>query len=516
MINTKVRRLLNLSPHLAARDHAVYINVDLGRNSGRYLIQGLTELVKAKDIHCRFDVGVVTDENQEAELFKVFAERNPATSDKARATLQGSVQVARLQSLSDRPAHLVFRPAAPHSTPRPISSISTSNNLVRDTGFAGGLSEEIARFADILPEEVHYFQYVGEAAYREKDDNGGKEDFWDGPWRRRFRRLCTLSRRASLGLTQGVAQDAVPTRQLRHLATEHDCNEYSKAFITVHCDPGQGPEFFVGKRSERSGLYLVECSDRGQPDLPGRDIVSVTAQIAPFRAAVTTALRALPGDLRADVDDEVARGLLRDINLLRGTQVFAFMREAAKDAENATPLFEGLDNVLAMRFFLAEAQGHRTRDCLPIVVTLNDIVKRGSQLRHLGTGVRCDDIIVFYLPPATGPVLSIAYRLVEVKFGEPTSQKRKRARSQLRNTAEKLRQTLPRGRWSETQSAQALLLERDLAWVFHETLERYRAFGILNDSKELEDRVEAQESVLAPAQGEFSRTARRILDGAGC
>jgi Holliday junction DNA helicase RuvB len=472
------RMLLSLSPHLNRPQQTLYVNIDLGGGTGRFVLEALRVLERDDNIQCRIDIGLTRSAGIEPALAEVFRGRlDQGDSDGLRAVLQGKVRVAVLDSIADREAHLAFRMTGPNSETLPFTSISEQHTLVRDCGFAGGLSQEPVRFAVNATDQVHYEQYVSTA--RPQGTAPASDDLWDGPWRRLWLRTAQLSRNLTVGLMSGVGTAVVPSRKLVQVARSAEATEYQRSFITVHCDPAQGPEFFVGPRSRRAGVYLVECSDRGSPELPGRDIVSVTAYIAPFRAALRKALEGLPSSLRDSVDHEVAKGLLRDINVLRGTEVFDFMREAAREEPNPVLYMEGLDNVLAMRLLLQE----RTipiSGALPIVVGLSDLTLRCRVLSDLRVGTKSDDLIVFYIPPTSDDLPVIYYRIVEVKFG-PRRNQWSKAQRQLSETSRKLRSHLPGSIWREDPNPAGLLLQRDLAWVIHECIERYRAFGLLED-----------------------------------
>jgi Holliday junction DNA helicase RuvB len=198
---------------------------------------------------------------------------------------------------------------------------------------------------------------------------------------------------------------------------------------------------------------------------------------------LATAVSALPTALcELAEDDDVARGLLRDINLLRGTEVFDFLREISRNSH--IYLMDGLDNVLALRFLLsddAQLPGY-----LPVVVAMKDLTARSAPLSELRRGTQCDDVLVFYLPKFERAPPVVLYRLVEVKFGPRRGRPRTKAQQQLSETAQKLAMKLPTGRWLSEQSPTALLLERDVAWTLHEALERLRAFGLLPDDEAME------------------------------
>jgi Holliday junction DNA helicase RuvB len=484
VITAKVKRILiSLSPHLNQTQQTLYINIDIGASTGQYVLDALRALERDEKIQSRLDVGLAGSGAKGSALLEVFRGRlDQDTNDGPRSVLQGKVRVAVLSNVADRDAHLVFRMTGPNSETLPFTNVSEDHQLVRDCGFAGGLSQEPVRFAVNSADQVQYEQYVstrppeGEAA--------PTEGLWDGPWRRLWLRTTQITRRLAVGLISGVSADLVPSRKLVQVARSDEATEYERSFITVHCDPAQGPEFFVGPRSRRSGVYLVECSDRGSPELPGRDIVSVTSYISPFRAALRRALEGLPPALRDSVNDDVAKALLRDINVLRGTEVFDFMREAARDEPNRTLYMEGLDNVLAMRLLL-RARAITVPNALPVVVGLKDLTARCDTLADLRGGTKSDDIIVFYIPPVCDRFVSIFYRLVEVKFGPRQNQWRK-AQQQLSETSRKLRTHFPSGIWRADRSPVGLILERDLAWVIHEGIERYRAFGLIEDDPTFE------------------------------
>ena len=480
----KIKRLLSLAPHLNVPSQRIYVNVEIGRGTGRYLVHALRELERDNNVRCAFDVGVVSlDDQIEPEIVKVFS--NDPISESAsplREKLHGFARVCLLAGVSDRPAHLVFRMEAAHSNKDPFASMAGSHTLVRETGFAAGLSQEPARFATTTANEVTYTRYVGSSTQTSAIPRDLEEDTWGGRWRRQFLQLCGLTRRAAVGLQSEIGPDSIPCQRLRQIAEADSSDQYDNSFITVHCDPAQGPEFFVGARTSRSGVFLVECSDRGAPELPGNDIVAVTSRIGPFRAALRTAVGTLPNRLNELVDDDVARGLLRDINLLRGTEVFDFLREISRQTSHIY-FMDGLDNVLAFRFLMSPAG--QLPGYLPAVIALKDFTARCEPLADLRRGTQCDDILVFYLPRfQTTP--TILYRLVEVKFG-PRSQQWSKAQQQLSQTAAKLTEKLPENVWNDERSPTALLLERDIAWILLEVLERYRAFGLLPPDEQVEE-----------------------------
>jgi hypothetical protein len=441
VIVQKVKRLLHLAPHLNAPGQRIYLNVEIGRGAGRYLVDALRELILDKKVQCNFDVGVSCSSSEiEPELVRIFSGGPTSEGAALRERLHGFVRVCRLETVARRAAHLVFRMEAAKSDKELFSSLSESHPLVRDTGFAGGLSEEPARFATTAFNEVTYTRYVVTSAGVEPGPEGLDEGLWDGEWRRRFSSLCRLSRHSAVGLHAEIRPDSIPCQRLRQIADRHARDEYDRSFITVHCDPAQGPEFFVGSRTARSGVFLVECSDRGAPELPGRDIVSVTSRIGPFRAALATAVGNLPNPLHDLVDDDVSRGLLRDINILRGTEVFNFLREISR--ESHIYFMDGLDNVLALRFLLSKQA--QLSGFLPIIVSLRDFIFRCKPLRALQYGTKCDDIVVFYIPIYRERPPVLLYRLVEVKFG-PRKQQWSKAQQQLSETCQKIAERIPSG-----------------------------------------------------------------------
>ncbi len=480
VVGSKVKRLLELCPYLNSSGQVVCMNVDVGPGQGEYLLRAMEALSGDSSIRCRFDVGVVST-NDEPALTALFKGRATEANVQRRNLLLGRVQVAKLGTVGEREAHLVFRTTGPQAEATPFAGISRQSPLVRDSGFAAGLLEEPVRFAEMEANEVRYTRYVSSSG-----ENYGEraEGLWGGRSRERYATVVSLARRLSLGLLAGVVEDTVPSRRLRQVARADEAAEYGRAFISIHCDPDQGPEFFVGQRASRAGIYLVECSDRGDPELPGRDIVSVTSRIAPFTASLRTALGALPSGVRQRVDANVTKGLLRDINLVRGTKVFDFMRAAAKHAETHTGFMDGLDNILAMRWLLS-AEALTRDDTFPVVIALRDLTGRSPIFKSLEGGTRCDDILVLYLPLREQEVPRISYRLVEVKFGARRQQWEKAGR-QLAETSKRLREIIPSEAFATDGRPSCLIVARDLAWSIHEVMERYRSFGVLQDDEGIE------------------------------
>jgi Holliday junction DNA helicase RuvB len=109
---------------------------------------------------------------------------------------------------------------------------------------------------------------------------------------------------------------------------------------------------------------------------------------------------------------------------------------------------------------------------------------------------------VFYVPMYRGQPPVLLYRLVEVKFG-PRKKQWSKAQQQLSETAQKLIQKFPFGRWREERSPTALLLERDIAWTLHEALERYRAFGLLPEDHDMEAQWNLKELFKCLHRGDF-------------
>jgi Holliday junction DNA helicase RuvB len=483
VIFEKVKRFLSLAPHLNHPEHTVFINIEVGQGTGDYILEAVLRLEGDDSIRCGFDLAVVAPEHfSSSALVRLFARNGAGQQTSLRETLQGFVRVRSIADAAAREAHLVFRMEAARSERLPFSSMSEHHPLARNTGFSAGLSIEAARFADSASNEVVYTRYVA-LPDPQAPVTDGPEGLWNGPSRSRYISLCAVMQHASIGLHNSIALHAIPTQSLRQIADSTAARHYQSSFITVHCDPAQGPEFFVGDRTSRSGVFLVECSDRGSPQLPGRDIVSVTSRIAPFRAALASAVSGLPAPLNGLVNADVAKGLLRDINLLRGTEVFDFLREISQ--ANHIHLMDGLDNVLALRFLLSKLA--ERDDFLPLVVSMKDLTDRSPLLRDLRKNdkEKSDDIIVIYLPRNWTDTPALEYRLVEVKFGARRQQWSK-AQQQLSSTAQRLAERLPLGIWKDDPSAVPLMLERDLAWVIHETLERYRAFGLLGADADVE------------------------------
>jgi holliday junction DNA helicase RuvB len=522
VIVQKVKRLLRLAPHVNHPERRLYLNVEVGRGKGEYVLQALEQLQSDREIKCGFDVGLVANGSQDATaLEKLFSDPVGVFGEGEQFLLGGFVRVCSLADLHERDAHLVFRMEGAESEKQPMATISESHPLTRTTGFAAGLAQEPARFATIGANEVTYTRYVsGNDGLVESLPPEDRDTLWSGRWRKAYLRLTRLSREAAIGLHSAVQPNQTIAQSIRQIADDRGVAEYDRSFITVHCDPAQGPEFFVGERSARSGVFLVESSDLGAPELPGRDVVSVTSRIGPFRAALATAVATLPDSLSDLVNPTVARGLLRDINLLRGTEVFDFLRETSREA--GYPYFmDGLDNVLALRYLLSPTIT-QADSRLPLVVSMKDFVGRIQWLRDVRRGIKCDDIIVFYIPrPTYNSAPVIRYRLIEVKFG-PRNQQRAKAEKQLSATGQKLRDLLPPGIWAQDPAPVMLLLERDIAWTVHEALERYRAFDVLAgtpveleqawDFKRLFRCLHAGQFRLEPWRGS-GRDAERELNG---
>lgn len=504
VIVEKVKRLLSLAPHLNQSEQTLFINVEVGRGSGDYILESIQQLQADNSIRCSFDLAVVARDNfANTALVRLFTRSGADERNSLRESLHGFIRVRAIANVADREAHLVFRMEAARSERRPFSSMSVNHLLARDTGFSGGLSIEAARFASSASNEVVYTRYVAPSLPRDAA-NDVVDGLWKGPSRSRYRAICAVMQHASIGLHTAIAADTIPTQSLRQIADSSAASDYDRSFITVHCDPAQGPEFFVGERTTRSGVFLVECSDRGSPQLPGRDIVSVTSRITPFRAALAAAVSGLPAPLDGLVDGDVAKGLLRDINLLRGTEVFDFLREISQ--ANHVHMMDGLDNVLALRFLLSQL-GERT-DYLALVISMKDLASRSPLLKDLrgNDRTKCDDIIVLYIPRHWTDTPTLEYRLVEVKFGERRQQWAK-AQKQLSSTAQRLAEKLPVGIWNEDSSAVPLMLERDLAWAIHETLERYRAFGLLGVDEDIEEKWRVRQLFHRLNDGNFRLTA---------
>lgn len=511
IIVDKVRNLLELAPHLRRSNQRLFLNIEIGHGAGEYLSRAVRELINDNSIECAFDIGIVRSPSAPTpSLLEAFSGGSRSARGGDTDQFRRAVRVAEIPSVSSREAHLVFRLEAAEAEKNSFTTISKDIPLLRSTGFAAGLAEEPARFATLRESEVIYTRYVNSM-----HDGGelpppqGSEELWDGPWRRRFAAVTAVSRKAVIGLRNAIAVDMIACQRLRQNADTATKADYDKSFVTVHCDPTQGPEFFVGTRAAKSNVFLVECTDRGSPQLPGRDIVTVTSRIAPFRAALAAAVRQLPPPLRAIVNDDVAKGLLRDINLLRGTEVFAFLRKSSRESSHIG-ILDGLDNILAMRLLLERQL--RVADHFPVVVSLRDLASRSGFFKRLRIGTQCDDIVVFYLPKPADGSARLLYRITEVKFGQRRELKRK-ALQQLAETARKFADVLPSDLWRAEESVVPILMEKDVAWVLHEAIERYRSFGLIADDVKFEQRWHVRQLFTKLHAGDFSLKPLQPSDG---
>lgn len=475
VIVAKVKRLFELAPQLNDPRQWVFINLDLPRGGGDYLLRALVSLLSDPKVRSRFDVGLCGDARRENALADLF--RGAPRDDEAvrrRELFQPRIRVRCLKLIHGREAHLAFR-LVDKSKSTPFTSVPTSDPLVRDTGFAAGLAEEPLRVARSHAAAIEYQTYVRcDAAANATTSPPPNEGLWDGPWRQLFRRVKSLSQRLAVALDTQAGSQGTLARGLEQSVGQDAEKEYEKAFISVHCDPAQGPEFFLGSRAKKAAVFLVECTDRGRPTLPGRDVVTVTPRMTPFSAALRHALDGLPEELLGPPDKrtDISAALLQDLNALRGSRVFDFLRESARADHRR--ILDPFDNVMAMRLLLSP--DGRLDDRLPVVLALRDVSTR-SGFKFPKTGKRCDDILVVYLPrEAEDGIVPLRLRVVEVKFGTPSSAEKTKAAEQVKATRGALDTLLPSAAWCEVDDPALLLRARDLAWLIHEALERYRAF----------------------------------------
>jgi len=504
VIASKIRRVVrDLLPLLDHPSSRVVLNVDVGTSKGRYLVDALLELVTGRDaVASVLDVGLVRAKGSRTRIEELFQSALGEADDAdTREELAGRVELALLDSVGSRPAHLAFRMSADSETSFK-STVRKEHSLTRSSSFAAGFCTEPVRVAPDSPaNEVTYWNYVFPTSWDAPDH---ANPVWGSAWRKRLLDVERLSLNLLVGVEGPTSDALLPLRSLRQRTDAHVDEMYRSALLSVHCDPGQGPELFVGRKAKRKAVYLVECTDRGRPELPGRDVVTVTAHLEPFRAGLRRALHELPDALTAAIDDNAAENLLADINALRATWVFNFLRTATHDYDHRAFL-GALDDVVAMRWLLEGKQAPASQ-ALPLVLDLNDVLSRTQgMLKPPREGKRCDDVIVCYIPPVQSrSELSLELRLVEVKFRD-TTQNRNDARVQVEETAKRFRSVLPAGLWCQESNPQYLLLARDLAWLIHEAMERYRAFGILGLSEDdIEERWGIRPLMQAIHSGAFS------------
>ena len=472
VVEAHVSRFLKLAPYLDNDTQTIYLNADLHRGEWRYLARSLARLVDK--YRCAFDVGIVSDNpaHRADELV-----RSLALSDELRAgeVATGRMRLRGLSSLDEREAHLAFRPTAPNASTHDFTWTSANQPEVMDTATLAGLNEEPLRFARHSVGEVSYFQYVATSPGASLPTTA-TEGVWGGPWHSLLRGVKRLSQQLAVGLIAPVQPDAVPTRVARQMSDPLAEHAYHKSFLTIHTDPTQGPDFFTRASLGRSQLYLVESADRPLPGLPGRNVVSVTPRIRPFRAALRKALQALPDDLSSAVDDTVAEGLLRDINVLRGSWVFDFIQQGVREDADHRMYLAGLDNVLAMRLLLSR-HARPTSEWLPLPLSLGDRSRQAGLLKAPSAGERCDDVALIWLPHSGASSPRLCLQVVEVKYGNRAQAWRKAA-LQVSATASQVRARLPSGSWQDQQAVRLLFLERELSWLIEETIERLHAFGL--------------------------------------
>lgn len=285
----------------------------------------------------------------------------------------------------------------------------------------------------------------------------------DKPHRRGIVALLTLLRGASLSSIRpgfGVHWSVELPSEEKLLPYYQHCD------WVAHLDRELSLELFQ-ERPSASNLQpqIIEYSDQEDPDSPGYDVITVTANAAPYFEQLDSVLQMadliLPSDRQTETAKRAGKGLLKVVNLLSGTWALDFLEGNLSQERRVNRLIGNVGAALVYRWILrveAPVLDQLThKQAVPLFISLEELIRAtpsaglpmspGLRQRTRDRGENpekyCDDLLVLYLVPAKEhQKLRMFGRVIEVKFGKSASFKEAEAVQQVRETHNILQQFL--------------------------------------------------------------------------
>jgi hypothetical protein len=235
--------------------------------------------------------------------------------------------------------------------------------------------------------------------------------------------------------------------------------EYKQSVWVVHLDHVLGLEAFAGS-GEAGERYLIEYEDvAGAAGLGG---VTATARVAPYRAALTQALR----DLERLEEDGLEQ-ILQLLNAVSGRWALRLLRDGTKKIR------ERIGTVAAIAMLDQLDGAFESGAGAAILIPLEEVIRRlrGIGIEHPGS-MMTDDLLVIWVPYGEGtPVLRA--RLLEVKYRSSGGPELAQARQEIETTEQWLSEIF------NSAGPGRLFRARDLAELLRSSASRASAFGLL-------------------------------------
>jgi DNA translocase FtsK/SpoIIIE-like protein len=235
--------------------------------------------------------------------------------------------------------------------------------------------------------------------------------------------------------------------------------EYAHSVWVIHLDHVLGLEAFA-RSGEAGERYLIEYEDvAGAAGLGG---VTATARVAPYRAALTQALRDLDR-----LEPEGLEKILHLLNAVSGRWALRLLRDGPDQIR------ERIGTVAAIAM-LDQLDGcFDSTGGTAVLLPLDEVFRRLPEIGIPRPQSRStDDLLVVWVPDGGGPLM-VRARLIEVKYRSRGGPELAEARQEIENTEQWLSDVF------NAPGPGRLFRARDLAEMLRSSASRGAAFGLL-------------------------------------